>query len=512
MGETRFNKSVKNARVNLTFYVLIIFISFFSRKIFLESLGDEFVGVTSTLLNILGVINLAELGIGSAVGYMLYKPLFEKDQTKINEIISVFGYVYRKIGLIVGAIALLLIPFLHLFFSDITFSLPVLYFAYISFVISSLLGYFVNYKQLLLSADQRNYEITRYSQSANVARLLLQTILAYYTGNFYIWIVIEISFSVVYSIIISKRITKIYPFLSADTRSGKRLFKAYPELVTKTKQIFVHKLSMVVLSNLSPVILFSYTSAVIVAHYTNYTIILSKLTQLISHILCSIDAAVGSVIAEGNRDMIKRVYWEISSIYYLVAGGIVVSLYFLINPFITVLFGAEYVMSQLTIIIILINFYLGIIRTANDLFIAGYGLFHDIWAPIVEAIINVSVSVLGGYYFGINGVLIGSTMSVFLIVNLWKPYFLFRRGMKDRLSIYWLTVFKYMVLTAITFIFLFFISDKVGMDGATGYFSWTIYAIVISGIAFLLLYLLMYCTSKGLRDATRRIVTNLLKR
>lgn len=512
MSDTRFNKSVKNARINLTFYVLIIFISFFSRKVFLDSLGDEFVGVTSTLLNILGVINLAELGVGSAVGYMLYKPLFEKDQTRINEIISIFGYIYRKIGLIVGAIALLLVPFLHLFFSEITFSLPVLYFAYISFVISSLLGYFVNYKQLLLSADQRNYEITRYSQSANVARLLLQTILAYYTGNFYIWIVIEISFSVVYSIIISKRINKIYPFLSADIKSGKQLLKAYPELVVKTKQIFVHKLSYVVLSNLSPVILFSYTSAVIVAHYTNYTIILSKLTQLISHVLCSIDAAVGSVIAEGNRDMIKRVYWEISSIYYLAAGGIVISLYFLINPFITVLFGAEYVMSQMTIVIILINFYLGIIRTANDLFISGYGLFHDIWAPATEAVINISVSVAGGYYFGINGVLLGSTLSIFLIINLWKPYFLFRRGMKESLSNYWITVIKYMILTAIAFTSLWILNDKMDMNGGTGYFSWAIYAAVISFVAFLLLYLLMYCTSSGLRDATRRIVTNLLKR
>lgn len=512
MGDSRFHKSVKNARVNLTFYVIIIFISFFSRKIFLESLGDEFVGVTSTLLNILGVINLAELGIGSAVGFMLYKPLFEKNQTKINEIISVFGYVYRKIGLIIGVIALLLIPLLHLFFKEVTFSPAVLYFAYIGFTLSSLLGYFVNYKQLLLSADQRNYEITRYSQSANVVRLLLQTGVAYYTGNFYLWIVLEIIFSIIYSIIIERRVKIIYPFLKADVRNGKALFKSYPELMTKTKQLFVHKIGGVVLNNLSPVILFSYTSAVIVAHYTNYTMILLKLSQLISHLLSSMDAAIGSVIAEGRKEMIKRIYWEISSIYYLVAGVLVISLYFLINPFITLLFGAEYVMSSITIILILINFYLGIVRIANDLFLYGYGLFSDVWAPIAESVINISVSIVCGKYFGINGVLLGSMVSVFLFITLWKPYFLFKNGMKENLFHYWITVSKYIVFTGITLIVVYFISNSITINATSSYMNWTLYAVIISGVTFLLLYLLIYSTSRGLRDATRRIVTNLLKR
>lgn len=512
MGDSRFNKSVKNARVNLTFYVIIIFISFFSRKIFLDSLGDEFVGVTSTLLNILGVINLAELGIGSAVGYMLYKPLFEKDQKKINEIISVFGYVYRKIGIFIGVIALLLIPFLHLFFNEVTFSPAVLYFAYIGFTLSSLLGYFVNYKQLLLSADQRNYEITRYSQSANVVRLILQTVVAYYTGNFYLWIALEIVFSIIYSIIIERRVKIIYPFLKADVRNGKALFKSYPELMTKTKQLFVHKVGGVVLYNLSPVILFSYTSAVIVAHYSNYTLILQKLSQLISHLLSSMDAAIGSVIAEGRKEMIKRVYWEISSIYYLVAGVLVISLYFLINPFITLFFGAEYVMSSITIIIILINFYLGIVRVANDLFLYGYGLFRDVWAPIAESVVNISVSVVCGNYFGLNGVLFGSMLSVFLFVTLWKPYFLFKNGFKNSLFYYWITISKYLILTVITLVVVYYIVNNITVNPIGSYMNWVLYAVIISGITFLLLYLLMYSTSKGLRDATHRIVTNILKR
>ena len=88
---TRLDKSVKNARINLTFYVIIIFISFFSRRIFLDFLGEEFVGLTSTLISVLGMINIAELGIGGAVGFMLYKPLYQDNKMELNEIISIFG-------------------------------------------------------------------------------------------------------------------------------------------------------------------------------------------------------------------------------------------------------------------------------------------------------------------------------------------------------------------------------------------------------------------------------------
>ena len=92
--ESRVKKSVLNARVNLIFYFLTLILSFFSRKIFLDSLGADCVGLTGTWQNLLGFLNLAELGIYTAIGYLLYKALFVDDVTKISEIVSVLGYLY----------------------------------------------------------------------------------------------------------------------------------------------------------------------------------------------------------------------------------------------------------------------------------------------------------------------------------------------------------------------------------------------------------------------------------
>ena len=133
--ESRVRKSLLNARVNLIFYFLTLALSFFSRKIFLDTLGADFVGLTGTLQNLLGFLNLAELGIGSAIGYVLYKPLFDHDETKINEIISVFGYLYRWIGKIILIAGCILAFFLPLIFPNTEFDLGLIFFAYFSLLL-----------------------------------------------------------------------------------------------------------------------------------------------------------------------------------------------------------------------------------------------------------------------------------------------------------------------------------------------------------------------------------------
>lgn len=174
MSESRLKKSYLNARVNVFFYLVTLFISFFSRKIFLEKLGADFVGLTGTMQNLLGFLNLAELGIGASIGYVLYKPIFDGNRDKIKEIISVLGYLYRNVGLLILGAGLLLACFLPYIFAGAGIHFGVIYFAYFAFLASALIGYFVNYRQTLLGADQRNYVVTVYFQTANIVKILLQ--------------------------------------------------------------------------------------------------------------------------------------------------------------------------------------------------------------------------------------------------------------------------------------------------------------------------------------------------
>ena len=180
---SRVEKSLINAKVNLLFYFLSLFFSFFSRKIFLDSLGDNFIGLTGTLGSILGYLNLAEFGISGAISIFLYKPLFQNDRSSIQEIISLLGYLYRKIGTFIAIVGIIISLFFPFIFSSSDVSLGIVYFVFYSFLSSSLIGYFINYREIILSADQKNYLVSIYYQSAGLIKTALQIWLAYRYKN-----------------------------------------------------------------------------------------------------------------------------------------------------------------------------------------------------------------------------------------------------------------------------------------------------------------------------------------
>ena len=333
--ESRFKKSLLNARVNLIFYFLSLLLSFFSRKIFLDTLGADFMGLIGIMTNLLSFLNLAELGISTAVGYVLYKPLFEHNEHKINEIISVFGFIYRRIGLFILGAGCLLSCFLPLIFPNTEFSFGIIYFAFFSYLSSSLIGYFANYKQTLLGADQKNYVVTAYFQSAMLIKTTLQIILVYYTGNYYLWIGMEIVLGITYSLVLNWKINQVYPWLKSEVRQGKALFRQYPEILKYTKQIFVHKMGFFVQVQATPLLVYAFVSLQTVAYYGNYTLIIDKISLFINNLLGSTNAGVGNLIAEGDNKRIQQVFWELMGLRFLISGIISFALLQLTNPFIT---------------------------------------------------------------------------------------------------------------------------------------------------------------------------------
>lgn len=512
MEETRLSKSVKNARINLTFYFIILFASFFSRKIFLDSLGDDFVGLTTTLISLLGMINIAEFGVGGAISYMLYKPIHNGDRDGINEILSIYGYVYRRIGFIVLIISLSVLPFIPQYLKNSSsISMDIVYFTYLIYLVSSLLGYFVNYKQILFNADQREYEITTYFQLSNIFKLAIQISIAYYTGNPFWWIATEIIFSLLYSLVISYRIKRVYPWLITNIKNGRTLMKKYPEFIVKTKQIFIHFFSGTILVNL-PSLIFASWSLSLVATFNNYSLITSKLNQLVGHTFSSTTASVGSIVAEGKKGMIHRVYWEMSSITFFIAGVLLISLYFLIDPFVSIWVGESFVLSNTTVYLIIITMYLNITRKATESFLFAYGLFADVWAPVIEICVNLSLSIIGAIYFGIDGVLAGSAISVLMIVHIWKPYYLFTKGLKLPVIQYVVNVIKSLSITVIVLILVYFISEMVSFNYKNSYLWWILYAVIIFSISSLALWLGMYIATNGMREATHRILNSILNK
>lgn len=501
----RVKKSIKNAEVNLIFYFLAIILSFFSRKIFLECLGPEFIGLSGTLSNILGYLNLAELGIGSCISFFLYKPLQANDHNKIQEILSVFGYLYRTVGLIILCTGIVLSIFFPWIFNNTTLPIGIVYFAFYSLLGSSLIGYFINYRQLLLSADQKNYVVAIYTQSANLLKTLLQIYLAYYYKNLYLWVFVEFLFSILACIILNWKINTEYPWLKTNKAMGKTLLKKYPGILTNTKQIFIHKIKDVVLMRSDELFVFMFVSLKMVAYYGNYTLIISRIGQLFSAILDSINAGIGNLIAEGNKENIIKVFWEMITIRHFVAGILCFSTYHFVEPFIFVWLGTEYILDRKIVALLSIYLYISSSRGVVDMYNHAHGLYADTWSAWAELLINISITIIAGIHWGIIGILLGKIISTCIIIVLWKPYYLFHSGLNQSYKYYWKGVSRNYFVSLTSFSLAHYIITNIKMITITGYLSWGIFCLISFCIYLFINILLTITCCYGVSSCIIRI-------
>lgn len=487
--EGRVHKSLLNARVNLIFYFLSLFFSFFSRKIFLDCLGADFIGLSGTLGNILGYLNLAELGVGAAISFFLFKPIQLQEREKICEILSVFGYLYRRIGQVILGAGILISLFFPLIFKHIDLSLGIVYFSFFSFLGSSLIGYFINYRQILLSADQKNYLVAIYFQSAGLVKTALQIFLAYTYRNLYVWVAVEFVFGVIGCIILNKKINQEYPWLHTDIGEGKILLKKYPDILKNTKQIFIHKIKDFLLTRSDEIMIFAFVSLKMVAYYGNYTMILTKISLLFSSVLDSVGAGVGNLVAEGDKEKMMKVFWELMVIRHFIAGFMFFSIYFLIEPFISLWLGAEYILDKWILVLLLINLYIMQSRGVVDMFNHAHGLYADTWSAWVELVLNLGITIVGGLKWGIAGILLGKIVSTLFIVVSWKPYYLFTAGLHLPVGIYWRGAIRYFVIFVVSFGIA---GWGVGMIPINPYGNFV--TLIGYAVCAVLLYLVVNCT------------------
>ncbi|MCQ2204771.1 MAG: sugar transporter [Bacteroidales bacterium] len=508
MNESRIKKSLLNARVNFIFYFITLFISFFSRKIFLDTLGADFMGLTGTLTNILGMLSLAELGIGTSISFHLYKPIRDNDYVKINELMSLFGWLYRLVGgfiLVAAVIVSLFFPFI---FDDASIDLPLIYVAYASLLGSSLIGYFINYRQMLLGADQKGYVVAVYLQGASVVKTLVQMYLCSVYLNYYLWIAIEFGFAIIACVILNWKINKTYPWLTCIPSNGRELYKKYPTILQSVKQIFVHRMKDFLLTQSDQILVFAFVSLKYVAYYGNYTLLTLRITALFRSVMGSADAGIGNLIAENNREKSLAVFWELMSMRYWLSVIIVVILYFTIPPFIELWLGSEYLLSNAVFALIMVNVFIAMTRTVVDSFNHCSGLYADVWSAWTEGGINLFVTIVAASQFGLIGILLGKIASLVSIVVLWKPFYLFRDGLREKYLVYWRHVGVYYLLALLTIVSAFAVNR---LFPASPTDSWTLfiaYCAYIGSSIFVAHTVLMYFLSHGLKGMFCRLINN----
>lgn len=495
----RVHRSVMNIKVGMFFYVLSLFLAFFSRKVFLDCLGAEFIGLTGMLMNIMSFLSVAELGIGTSIVYFLYKPLQEDNHGKINEIMSMLAYLYRCIGLVIGGCGVVVSIFFPWWFSSLSTGLPLVYFAFYSFLATAMVGYLFNYRQLLVGAHQRQYVVNAYFQSIAIIQSVVQIILAYYYRNLWLWVAVGLVFTFIGCIIFNYRIRKEYPWLRVNLREGKANLRKYPEVLRKTRQIFVQRIKDFILYRSDEILVGTFVSVVQVAFYGNYTIITNKLNFLVNILSDGMGAGIGNLVAEGNDQNTMKVFWELTAIRFLITGIVVFGLLLFLQPFVTCWFGAQYRLSDLIVYLLVFNIFIFLSRGVVETYISAHGLFSDVWAAWTELALNLTITLCLAPFYGIVGILLGKIISVFFIAMFWKPYFLFSQGLHKSVGAYWRGMTPYylifMVFISITLVIRYTVMEAqvTNLLNLAGYG-------LLTYIPLLLLYFLtLFFLTKGMK-------------
>lgn len=504
---SRTRRTVQNSRTSLILFLFQILVGFYSRKVFLDCLGAEVLGVNTTLGNILSFLNLTELGIGIAMATSLYKPIQAHDQNTINEILTVQGILYRRIAVILCILSIPILIAMPWLFPSTECGLVYVYLAYVVFLGGSLAGYLWNYRQVLIGADQKNYKLMPWIHVIRYIKILLQIFFLLFTPfGIWAWILMELVSNVLSVFVINWVLRKEYPWLQSVNNPAKELLKKYHELMVKTKQIFIHKIGLFVLEQTAPLIIYALVSLTMVTYYGNYMVLIGYTTTLMNVIFEGMGASIGNLVAENNKKHTLEVFWELFTSRFWVSSLACFGLYLFMSPFITLWIGEKYVLGDMTLILMLLTMFLRLTRSVTDSFNHAYQLFGDVWSPVVEGVINIGCSFWLGSLWGLNGILTGVALSVLATGLLWKPYYLFSRGLNTPTFRFYI---HYVILTLVVFgtaigsicLLKFSLPD----DGQSVVKTIFINAIVFITF-FLTSYVLLMTTTSSMRRFNKRLI------
>ena len=264
---TRTDHSLRNIKFSLYCQAVSILVSFFTRRVFVQMLKQEYLGLNGTFANILSMLSLAELGIGSAITYSLYKPLAEHDEKQIAATMALFHKTYHVIALAVILLGFSLVPFLSVLIKDLP-DIPHIYLIYLLFVLNSSLSYFCVYKQSLIIADQRRYIISVCTFTLNILLHLAQALALWITGNYFLYLGLQIGKTLMENLILSYIANRLYPYINKN-RAEMLDSETKNAIIRNIKAMVTHKVGGIVVFGTDNLLISYFVGVIAVGLYSN---------------------------------------------------------------------------------------------------------------------------------------------------------------------------------------------------------------------------------------------------
>ena len=429
---SRINKSAKNAAVALFTSILMGVLSFLERTQFNHVYIDDYLGLFSFFNNVINILSCSELGITTAVGYALYKPVAYNDKVQISAIMNFMKKVYWAIGGLIFAGGMLLLPFLpYMITTEIAYSNVCVYF--MIFVLKTSFTYWLTYSVIIVAVNQEQYIQTFIQNMVWCVQYVLLMVVSALTGDFLLYSITMLACSIVCSVLLKYVSHKRYPIKKTKEKLPK---EARHAIFNNTKGLVLTKIGSVAVNSTDSILISIMVSTAFLGRYANYQMIIAGIQGVMGIIPNAISASIGNVGVTESKRKLSRSFETIDLAHYFIYSTIAIILLCSINPIVATFFGVSKILPFSSVIIICINFYIHCLRFLTTTYKSSLGLYwHDRKRPLFEAVANIVFSIILGHFWGFNGIMIGTILTN-IVVNLWyEPLIIYHHGFSN--SAYW---------------------------------------------------------------------------
>lgn len=452
----RIQQAKKNIAFGFVSNFVILFMNFLQRTIFILILGQTLTGVNSLFSGILSMLSMAELGIGSALNYSLYKPVANKDYEKIKSYMLFYKKAYRVIAAVITIIGLALTPFLKYLVKnpgDNTIQELTVY--YLIFLFNTVSTYFVAYKYSLVNAEQRNYIQTNITTITKIVTVVVQIVVLLVTRNFLIYLLAQAAVELLQKIFVSRYLNRLYPYL-CEKKVQKLEKEETAVIITKTKALMCHKIGDVARLQTDSIIISSFIDVGVNGIVDNYNYVITYVANFVNIIFNSVLSGFGNLVATESKEK----QYEVFKVYRFFAcwlyGFATVGFWYLLTPLIGSLWlNDEWVIGQGIVTLILIDFYFKGGRVVLANFKIAAGVFEkDRYLALIQGGVNLVLSIGLVQVIGLSGIYVGTVVSG-LMANVIQPLIVYHDCFERKAISYFTDSLKYLcIIVGITLLLL----------------------------------------------------------
>ncbi|MBQ4120200.1 MAG: oligosaccharide flippase family protein [Clostridia bacterium] len=451
----RIKKSLTNIMTGLAGQLFLTITGFVTRTVFISQLGSTYLGVSGLFSNVLTILSFAELGIGQAIVFSLYKPIAENDQEKICTLMDLYAKVYRALFFIVLILGFAILPFLPYIIADID-AVPHIRIIYSMYVANSAFSYLFSYRSTFITATQNNHIINIFNILSSLFLSVSQIATLYLFKNYFVYLSLQIGFGVLTNFVIYIYSNKKFPFLK--NKNAKPLPKEeFNSIKKNVGALVIYKIGTIALNSTDNIIISAFIGIKTVGYYSNYHLLEISVRGVLSTIFGNLTASIGNLNASDDDDQKYFMFNVINLATFWFYGVCSICLLICMTPFVKVWIGEEYLLSFPVVAIMCANFYVAGMLFSSFNYRQTMGLFtKGKLRPIISAIINLVVSIVLAQVWGLTGVFVG-TIIARLTTNAWyDPYLVFKYGLKKSPAKYFIDyIMKALILIATAILCLF---------------------------------------------------------